>query len=372
MRHEAFASSGARRFSVVLAEGVGLVLLLAVAQPAAAHPAPFSYVDLSLAPDRIDAAVTIHMIDLAHDLELEPLFVYNPAMVEAARERIRALIAERLAVSTGQSARLKPEWQGAEPLIERAALRILLRYPLDAPTGVLRVSAAALFPYDPIHQTFVNVYERGELRQQSILDRTPRTIEYFAGTRQGTREVVRRFLPAGVHHILIGPDHILFLIGLILLGGTFRRLLLIVTSFTLAHSVTLSLAALGFVNPPSRLVEPAIALSIIYVGADNLLGRGGRDVRAWIAFAFGFVHGFGFAGVLREMGLPPAALGWSLFAFNVGVELGQMLIVAAAASALAVLRSRSSRAAELVAVAGSAVVIIAGTFWFVERIWRTS
>ena len=70
------------------------------------------------------------------------------------------------------------------------------------------------------------------------------------------------------------------------------------------------------------MVEPAIALSIIYVGADNLLGRGGRDVRAWIAFAFGFVHGFGFADVLREMGLPQAALGWSLFAFNLGVELG--------------------------------------------------
>ncbi len=351
---------------------LALLLLLAAPRPALAHPAPFSYVDLSFARDGIDASVTIHMIDLAHDLGLEPLFVYNPAMVEAAREPIRALIAERLAIGTGTADRLQPEWRGAEPLIERAALRVRLRYPLDAPTGVLRVTGAALFPYDPIHQTFVNVYEGGELRQQAILDRTARTIEYFAGTRQGTLEVMRRFLPAGVHHILIGPDHILFLLGLILLGGTFRRLLLIVTAFTFAHSVTLSLAALNIVNPPSQVVEPAIALSIIYVGADNLLGRGGRDVRAWIAFGFGFVHGFGFAGVLREMGLPAAALGWSLFAFNVGVEVGQMLIVAAAASALALLRSRSRRAAELVAVAGSAVVIVAGAFWFVERIWRTS
>jgi hydrogenase/urease accessory protein HupE len=348
-----------------------LVLLLALPRGVMAHPAPFSYVDLSLNPDRLDAAVTIHMIDLAHDLQLDQLFIYNPAMVESARERILTLIAERLAVGTG-SDRLRPEWRGAQPLVERAALRVMLRYPLDAPTGMLRVTGPALFPYDPIHQTFVNVYEGGELRQQAILDRTPRTIEYFAGTRQGTFQVIRRFLPAGIHHILIGPDHILFLLGLILLGGSFRRLLLIVTAFTVAHSVTLSLAALGVVNPPSRVIEPAIALSIIYVGADNLLGRGGRDVRAWIAFGFGFVHGFGFAGVLREMGLPPAALGWSLFAFNVGVELGQALIVAAAASALALLRSRSRRAAELVAVAGSAVVIIAGAFWFVERIWRSS
>ncbi|MGH9312652.1 MAG: HupE/UreJ family protein [Vicinamibacterales bacterium] len=363
----------ARRFSVVVAQGFSLVLLLALARPAAAHPAPFSYVDLFLAADHIDATVTIHMIDLGHDLELDPLFVYNPGMVEATRERIRALIAERLFVSAGPGAgRLQPEWQGAEPLVERAALRVSLRYPLDAPTGVLRVAGAALFPYDPIHQTFLNIYEGGELRQQAILDRAPRAIEYFAGTRQGTLEVVRRFVPAGVHHILIGLDHVLFLVGLILLGGTFRRLLLIVTAFTLAHSVTLSLAALGLVNPPGRLVEPAIALSIVYIGADNLLGRGGRDVRAWIAFGFGFVHGFGFAGVLREMGLPPAALGWSLFAFNLGVELGQVLIVVAAASALAFLRSHSRRAAELVAVAGSAVVILAGTFWFVERIWRAS
>jgi hydrogenase/urease accessory protein HupE len=351
---------------------LAVVLLLALPRGVIAHPAPFSYVDLSLNPDGIDASITIHMIDLAQDLQLDQLFIYNPAMVEAARDRILTLIADRLAVGTASTDRVRPEWRGAQPLVERAALRVLLRYPLAGSTGVLRVSGPALFPYDPIHQTFVNVYEAGELRQQAILDRTPRTIEYFAGTRQGTLEVVRRFLPAGIHHILIGPDHILFLLGLILLGGSFRRLLLIVTAFTLAHSVTLSLAALGLVNPPSRVIEPAIALSIIYVGADNLLGRGGRDVRAWIAFGFGFVHGFGFAGVLREMGLPPAALGWSLFAFNVGVELGQALIVAAAASALALLRSRSRRAAELVAVAGSAVVIVAGTFWFVERIWRSS
>ena len=138
---------------------------------------------------------------------------------------------------------------------------------------------------------------------------------------------MRRFVPAGVHHILIGPDHLLFLVGLLLLGGTIRQLLAVVTAFTVAHSITLSLAALNIVTPPARIIEPAIALSIVYVGADNLLVRGGRDVRAWIAFAFGFIHGFGFANVLREMDLPARALGWSLFSFNVGVEIGQLLVV---------------------------------------------
>src|SRR3989454_11278121 len=165
--------------------------------------------------------------------------------------------------------------------------------------------------------------------------------EYFAGARQGIFAVIRKFVPAGIHHILIGPDHLLFLVGLLLLGGSIRRLAMVVTSFTIAHSVTLSLAALNIVTPPARIIEPAIALSIVYVGADNLLVRDGRDVRAWIAFAFGFIHGFGFANVLREMDLPPRALGWSLFSFNLGVEIGQLIVVVAVASVLSALRSRS-------------------------------
>ena len=148
-----------------------------------------------------------------------------------------------------------------------------------------------------------------------------------------------------------------------------RRLLLVVTAFTIAHSITLSLAALDIFTPPARIIEPAIALSIVYVGFDNLLVKDGRDVRAWIAFAFGFIHGFGFAHVLREMDLPPSALGWSLFSFNFGVEIGQMLVVVVAASVLAAIRSRSEKAGRHVAVAGSVLVIAAGAFWFVERVF---
>jgi len=178
-----------------------------------------------------------------------------------------------------------------------------------------------------------------------------------------------KFVPAGVHHILIGPDHLLFLVGLLLLGGSIRRLLLVVTAFTVAHSITLSLAALNIVTPPAGVVEPAIALSIVYVGADNLMVRGGRDVRGWIAFAFGFVHGLGFASVLRDIGLPARALGWSLFSFNVGVEIGQIFVVVAVASALALLRRRSEAAGQRLVFAGSVVVIAAGAFWFIQRVF---
>jgi hydrogenase/urease accessory protein HupE len=225
-----------------------------------------------------------------------------------------------------------------------------------------------MFPYDPQHQTFLNIYE-GDALTQAILDGGRANFEYFAGTRQGALAVVQKFLPAGIHHILIGPDHLLFLVGLLLLGGSIRQLAVIVTAFTVAHSITLSLAALNLVTPPARIIEPAIALSIVYVGADNLLIKGGRDVRAWIAFAFGFIHGFGFANVLREMELPARALGWSLFSFNVGVEIGQLLVVSVVATALAALRSRSEVAGRQLAVAGSLVVMAAGAFWFIQRVF---
>ncbi len=118
----------------------------------------------------------------------------------------------------------------------------------------------------------------------------------------------------GIHHIFIGPDHILFIVGLLLLGGTLGRLLKIVTAFPIAHSVTLVLATLDILNPPARVTEPIFALSIVFVGAHALLHRGEkRDWRLLFAFGFGFIHGFGFANVLRDMALPRTALSWSLF-----------------------------------------------------------
>jgi len=158
---------------------------------------------------------------------------------------------------------------------------------------------------------------------------------------------------------------------LLLLGGSIGRLLKIVTGFTVAHSITLALATLGLVTPPARVIEPLIALSIMFIGIDNLRvlrrGAGAPDRRAWLAFLFGFVHGFGFASVLRELGLPAQALGLALFAFNVGVEIGQATIVLATAPLIAWVRGASSNAGRRVAFAGSLVVGVAGLFWFAQR-----
>ena len=191
----------------------------------------------------------------------------------------------------------------------------------------------------------------------------------FVFERETAGPAAGGYFRLGVEHILFGVDHLLFVLALVLIVRGVGLLVKTITAFTVAHSITLSLAALNIVSPPARLIEPAIALSIVYVGADNLLKRDGRDVRAWIAFAFGFVHGFGFANVLREMDLPARALGWSLFSFNVGVEIGQLLVVAVVATALAALRARSEAAGRQLAFAGSIVVMAAGAFWFVQRVF---
>ncbi len=350
----------------------GRVILLAAAllfaRPAAAHPVPFSFLDLQLRPRMVEVSLVAHIFDIAHDIGLAPIErLLEPAVVAQRAEAIRTLLASRLEIAADGRV-LTGEWSAPEILTDRQSLRFSIRYAVDAMPGMVTVTTA-MFPYDPVHQTFVNVYENDELTSQLILDANHASTEYFAGTRQGVFAVVRRFVPSGIHHILIGPDHLLFLVGLLLLGGSIRRLLLVVTSFTIAHSITLSLAALNLLSPPANIIEPAIALSIVYVGADNLLAQGGRDMRAWIALFFGFIHGFGFANVLREMNLPSQALGWSLFSFNLGVEIGQLLVVVAVALALAALKSRNEQAWRRLAFAGSIVVIAAGTFWFFQRVF---
>jgi len=342
--------------------------LLGLAAPAAAHPVPFSYLDVQLQGSAIDVSLVAHDFDLGHDLNISPSDqLLDPTLVEQREKAMQAMLAPRLELAADGRV-LTPEWGPTEILRDRQSLRFHLRYPVSSTPGTIAVTTT-MFPYDPMHQTFVNVYEGETLTSQMILDAKHPHLEYFAGSRQGVAAVIRKFIPAGIHHILIGPDHLLFLVGLLLLGGSVRQLLIVVTSFTVAHSITLSLAALNIVTPPARLIEPAIALSIVYVGADNILAKGGRDVRAWIAFTFGFIHGFGFANVLREMDLPRRALGWSLFSFNIGVEIGQLFVVVLVATAFTMLRARSEWSRRHLALAGSIVVIAAGTFWFVQRVF---
>jgi hypothetical protein len=347
----------------------GVLLLAFLASPtlAVAHPAPFSYLDLRIGNDGIDGTLVLHIIDIAHDLDIaSPERLLDRAVAGGNLDRLTALVAQRLVLRG--DAPLTIVWGDVvDPLPDRQGLQLHFR--IRTPRPATLAIHALMFPYDRLHQTFVNIYEDGLLRQQLVLSADNPDRTYYTGTTQGAVAVIKTFVPAGIHHILIGPDHILFLIGLLLLGGGWKALLKIVTAFTIGHSITLSLAALNVVTPPPNVIEPAIALSIVFVGADNLVRGGGRDVRALIALTFGLVHGFGFANVLREFGLPREALGWSLFSFNVGVEIGQLFIVLLVATALALVRRRSELIGTRVAVAGSLVVIAAGAYWFVQRVF---
>jgi len=353
--------------AVAFAQAGLLFALLATASPASAHPAPFSYLDVYLSGRSIEGTLVLHDYDVAHELGVAtPDSLMDSAALHQYGPRITGFVSDRLVlVVDGTIVPLAVT--GMRPLTDRSAVELSWRTSVNSPLGHIIVKGV-LFPYDSNHQTFVNIYENGRLVRQHILnDRAP-AFDYYTGTRQGAWAVFKAFTASGIHHIAIGPDHILFIIGLLLLGGTVPRLLGIVTAFTLGHSITLSLAALGIVTPSARLVEPAIALSIVYVGADNLLAAGGRDVRPWIALFFGLVHGFGFASVLREIGLPPRALGISLFSFNLGVEIGQAIIVVIVASLLGFVRGRSPRLAQRLATAGSVVVVLAGAYWFIQRV----
>jgi hypothetical protein len=354
---------------VLAARVIGVCLVLLSALPAAAHPVPFSYLDISLSPGSADVVVVAHMIDIAHDLNIDPPEQLMKAdVLHQRRADIAALLGGRLHLHADATTLTAGAWSEPEALLERQSVRITTRFAVPVAPGTVTLDAL-MFPYDPQHQSFVNFYESDALTLQAILDASKTHVEYFSGSPQGVMAVTRRFVVDGVRHIVTGPDHLVFLLGLLLLGGTVRQLAIIVSAFTVAHTVALTLAALNFVNPPSRIIDPAIALSIVYVGADNLMVHGGRDMRVWIATAFGVIHGFGFAGVLREMDLSRAALHWSLVSFNLGIEIGQLIVVAIVASALAALRTRSEAAGQRLVYVGSIVVIAAGAFWFIQRVF---
>ena len=344
------------------------LILLLFPFAAQAHPAPFSYLDLDLQEQIIEGSLTVHLIDIAHELALdEPAILLDQGVVSRQYSQIGAILQRRLEIGGGDLPEI--DWRGFELLPDDDAVR--LTFSIDAPAPAALEVQAHLFSYDPLHQTFVNIYEGGELRQQWIFAEGDEARIHFAGTTAGVMAVIGTFLPSGVHHIMIGPDHILFLIGLMLMGGSLKRLAIIVTSFTIGHSVTLSLAATGLFVPPAAIIEPLIALTIVIVGADNLLRGEGKDLRPWLALAFGLIHGFGFAFVLREFGLPDASLAWSLFAFNVGVEIGQLIIVLVVAGVLAMIRYRNEKLARQIATFGSLAVMAAGAYWFVDRVFFT-
>jgi hydrogenase/urease accessory protein HupE len=177
------------------------------------------------------------------------------------------------------------------------------------------------------------------------------------------------FLRLGVTHIWTGYDHLLFLLGLLVVCRSFRSMIVIISSFTVAHSITLALATLDLVHLPGRLVESIIAGSILYVGVENLWRRGAEPKGRWaVTFVFGLVHGLGFAGVLRTLGVGTngAGIALPLFAFNLGVELGQIAIAAVLLPLVLQLRRSPAFLHRGIPVL-SGLVAALGLYWLLDR-----
>jgi hypothetical protein len=236
--------------------------------------------------------------------------------------------------------------------------------------------AGARIAVDGLQSTMTDVLVRiehsdGTMQVARLLPSAPSFVVQAAPSRF---EVAGTYLRLGIEHILFGIDHLLFVLALLFLVAGWRRVVGTITAFTAAHTITLVAATLGYVQVPRKPVEACIALSIVFVAAEIVRRRQGRpgvtQSRPWIvAFTFGLLHGFGFAGALSEVGLPPAAVPLALGCFNAGVELGQLLFVAVASAALFAGRRaglESISAVKLEAAATYGIGTLAA-FWAIER-----
>lgn len=188
-------------------------------------------------------------------------------------------------------------------------------------------------------------------------------------TRRPLSEVIISYMTVGFEHIVPkGSDHILFILGIFLLSIKMKPLLWQVTMFTIAHTITLGLSMNGVISLPPNIVEPLIALSIAYVGIENIFAKHLHKSRLFLVFCFGLLHGLGFAGVLADFGMPDDDFATALISFNVGVELGQLAVISAAFLAVGFWFSARPWYRKAIVIPGSAAISVVGLFWTFERL----
>jgi hydrogenase/urease accessory protein HupE len=228
-------------------------------------------------------------------------------------------------------------------------------------TGTLVYRVTLFHEVDPAARHMLTV--SGDVRRMALLSNTASDAALLQ-TRAQVLQVLSHYLLAGMQHIVTGGEHIAFIVALILWGRRVWPLVGVVTAFTLAHSVTLTLAVLDLVTLPAKLVETFVAVSIVYVAAENFWVRDLRR-RWWLAGLFGLVHGFGFASVLRDYGLPRDALLPTLAAVNAGVELGQIAVVLGVISAFVALRvgGPGCEPNRRVLLGVSGAILLLGLYW---------
>ena len=270
-------------------------------------------------------------------------------------------------------------WVCEKPVIEidKRTDTVTLQARINEPVQQAEVEER-LFPENPISKTIVTVMKDGESVGEGVLTAEFKSWTYVGVVKPHTDEKVttvsagqafKTYLLMGINHILSGPDHLLFIFGLMLARPRIKELLKVATAFTIAHSITLSLCALNIFTLPSKIVEPLIALSIVAVAAEKFMKPNDKVWRTIaIAFFFGLVHGFGFAGALTEAGLPPNRAAISLASFNIGVECVQASLILITIPILTVFAAKLPKVYKPTTTICAVLISLAGGFWFVDRV----
>ena len=348
---------------------LGALLLAGVLSgPAQAHWADLAVAEVVVGDRIFRITLTFHTglvveseDDRSGQLSPQEILAHRAALTAALHDRVRLTNNGRVGSLTIAPA------EGTTPpdLSAGTHSTIALTYAWPDAVRGLNVHYGLFLPGVSTASCLATIVEAGRVRSFVF---TPEQSEFsfVVGRAAGWRQAAS-FVVLGIKHILTGYDHILFLLTLLMLGGGLRQLLKIVTAFTVAHSVTLSLAVLNVITLPARLVESGIALSITYVAAENLWRNDRSLQRRWlVTFGFGLIHGLGFASILKEFHLVGANLALSLVGFNLGVEIGQVAIVTTAFLGLLALRGVPWEAGIRRWISAGAMA--AGLIWFVQRV----
>jgi hypothetical protein len=349
-----------------------------------AHEVVPAIADLAVEGGRLTLIVTAQAEAFVAGLDLTTVTDTNAAPQAADYDTLRALPPEEMearftAFWPAMAARLRLTADGAALVPELDAVEVAAEPDLALPRRtVLRLSAAVPPGTGAVTVGWDAAFGAMVLRQQGVeapytgfleggADSAPIVLE--GGGAVGGWQTFFDYVPVGFDHIVPkGLDHILFVLGLFFLSTAISPLLWQVTAFTLAHTVTLALSSLGYVAIPASIVEPLIAASIVFVAVENVFAKGGLSPwRPAVVFGFGLLHGLGFASVLGDFGLPEGAFVPALIGFNIGVELGQLAVIAAAAALCWTWAARQDWYRALVAIPASLAVATVGGYWVVER-----
>ena len=329
----------------------------------ALHPQRLVTVEVALKGSDADRLAGTHVFDAQTDQ-------VDPAKLAAAAAPIAAYVAAHIGVTGADGT---PCIVGApEVVADGDGVIVRNTFSCRNVAGEIVYHSTVLTAEDRTARQVVLIGD-GENAPQALLDDTHTSVT-ISSAAPPLWSTMQRYLVTGTEHIFLGYDHVAFLIAIVLWARRLWPVIKIVTAFTIAHSVTLSLAALQIVAIPSSIVEPAIAASIVFVAVENFFSRD-VDGRWRVTFAFGLIHGFGFASALQEFGLPANAVVPALAAFNIGVEIGQVAIVSIVVPALIAVdwliaadREKPVRAAPLVYVLSAAIALL-GSYWFVTRVF---